>query len=89
MVKLVTLLVNVLMLRIHIVMKKKFPRKKRNIKRETGKEIKEKSSRKTSTRDKAFPHMMKIMIATMIQKEYSSWKWKLGKEMKKIMKKVK
>jgi len=70
-------------------MKKNFPRKKRNIKKETRKEIKEKSLRKDSTQEKTDLHPMKMMIVKMIQKEYSSWQWKLRKEMTKIMKKVK
>jgi hypothetical protein len=56
------------MLRIKIVMKKKFPRKKRNIKKETRKETKRNSSRKVSTQKKIVPHQMRMMIVTVTQK---------------------
>jgi hypothetical protein len=69
-------------------MKKNFARKKRNIKRETRKEIKEKYSRKPLTQEKTIPHVMKIMIMTMNHKEFSSWQWKLRKKPPKVTKKV-
>jgi hypothetical protein len=76
------------MLRIQIVMKKKFPRKKRNIKRETRNELNEKSSRKSSTQEKIVPHLMRIIIVTVTRKEYALWQWKIRKEPLKMTKKI-
>jgi hypothetical protein len=76
------------MLRIYIVMKKNFPRKKRNNRKETRNEIKEKSSRKYSTQKKIVPHLMRIVKVIVTKKECSSWKWKLRKETLKITKNV-
>jgi hypothetical protein len=50
------------MLGIQIVMKKKFPRNKINIKRETRKEKEKNSSRKVSTQKRIAPHQMRMMI---------------------------
>jgi hypothetical protein len=63
-----------LMLRIKVAMKKKILRRKRKIKRETRERTKINSSRKFSTQRKTTLHQMRMMIVTMIQKEYSSWK---------------
>jgi hypothetical protein len=71
------------MLRTRRVVKNKFPRKKRNIKRETRKETKINYSRKVSTQRKIVPHQMKLMIVTVTRKMYSSW---LMKMMKRITK---
>jgi hypothetical protein len=63
---LVFFILSVLMLRIQIVMKKNFPRKKRNIKREIRNKIKEKSSRKSCTQKKKIVrHLIRIMIMTV------------------------
>jgi hypothetical protein len=51
-----------------MVMKMKILRKKRNIKRETRKEIKGKPSRKISTQEKIVPHLMNMMKMIMIHK---------------------
>jgi hypothetical protein len=70
------------MLRINKEMKKKILRRKRKIKREE--ETKINSSRKTSTPRKTVPHQTRMMIVTVIQKEYFSCQYKM---MKKILKK--
>jgi hypothetical protein len=57
------------MIRMHIVMKKKIPRKERNIIKEKTKETKINPSRKSSTQENTIPHWMKMMIVTMTQKE--------------------
>jgi hypothetical protein len=83
-VKLVILILNVLMLRGKIVMKKNLPRRKINLKGKTREETKISFSRKISTQRKIVPHHMKMMIATMTQKMYSLW---ILKMMKRTMKK--
>jgi hypothetical protein len=61
------------MLRIKIAMKKMILRRKRKFKREIREETKRNISRKVSTQGKIVHHQMRMMIVTMIQKEYSSW----------------
>jgi hypothetical protein len=71
------------MLRSKIVMKRKIPRKKINIKRETRK-IKGKYSRKTSTQEKTILHPMKMMKEIVTHREFSLWLQKIRKAMKKL-----
>jgi hypothetical protein len=54
------------MIRSQKVMKKKFPRKKRNIKRETREEIIGNPSRQISTQEKKVPHLKNMMKVTVI-----------------------
>jgi hypothetical protein len=57
--------------------------KKKNKNKKGDKRRKKKSSRKLSTQRKIVPYQMRMMIVTVIQKEFSSWKHKM---MKKILK---
>jgi hypothetical protein len=57
------------MLRSQKVMKKKFPKNKINIKRETREKIIGNPSRKISTQEKTVPHLMKMMKATSDSKK--------------------
>ena len=49
------------------------PKKKNKNKQETTEGTKINSSRKVSTQRKTTPHQTRMMIVTVIQKEYSSW----------------
>jgi hypothetical protein len=49
------------------------PKKENKYKRETREETKINSSRKVSTQKRTVPHQMRMMIVTVIQKEYSLW----------------
>jgi hypothetical protein len=74
MVKLDIFLPNFLMQEVQIMMKKKFLRNKRNIRKETRKEIKEYFLKgKSSIQKMIVPHPMKIMIVIVTQEKYSSW----------------
>jgi hypothetical protein len=55
-------------------MKNKIIRRKKKLKKETREGTKINSSRKVFTQRKTTLHHMRMMIVTMIQKEYSSWK---------------
>jgi len=60
-------------------MKRKSPRKKRDIKRET-KRTKRKYSRKIYTQEKIVPHLVKMMNPIVSQKRYYSWRRKIKQE---------
>jgi hypothetical protein len=68
------LLLNVLMVRITVALKKNILRRKRTIKMETREGTKINYSRKVYTQRKRFLHQTRMMIVTTIYKEYSSWK---------------
>jgi hypothetical protein len=71
---LVIFLINFLMLIIKVVMKKKILRRKIKIKKDTREGTKINSSRNVSTQRKINPLQKRMMIVTVIQKEYFSWK---------------
>jgi hypothetical protein len=54
-------------------MKKNLPRNKINIRKETRKETKINSPRKASTQEKTIPHLKRMMIVIVNQKEFSLW----------------
>jgi hypothetical protein len=60
------------------------PKKEKKYQKETRKETKKILQEKSSTQEKIVPHLMRMMIVTVTQKEYSLWHLKM---MKNIMKK--
>jgi hypothetical protein len=69
------------------VIKNKILRRKRKIKRETRGGTEGNSSRNISTQRKTTLHQTGMMIVTMIQKEYSSWKYNMMRKIMNISKK--
>jgi hypothetical protein len=74
------------MLRIKVVMNKNILRRKIKIKRDTREGTKINSSIFFYTQTKTTLYQTMMMIVTMIQKEYSLWKYKMMNKILKILK---